>query len=134
MFLSRLNEKSKSLFVQLAKCLCEADGDFDEHEQAMLDMYCKEMGIRSDTTIEADSADETIKQLVAFSNDQERKIILFELVGLASIDSDYSAPEKKTVEAFATVSGLEAPFVQECQAAVDKYLALQAEIDELLLG
>ena len=68
MFLHLIAEKNKQLFLSLTKSLCHADGHFTDDERAMVEQYCKELEIASDSADAVSDPKELMQQLAASSD------------------------------------------------------------------
>ena len=119
MFLNKLKPENQERFLQLACILCHADGNYSESERQMIRLYAAEIG-RDDgvAIIEKVEAEELkhaqegekdfqlayrfrsiIEEVKENSDMQERKILLFELLGLAYADKAFSERENKLINA-----------------------------------
>ena len=94
MFLAELLENEKKLFWELANELVFVDGQIEDGEIEMMEAYRKELGDES-YLIEKPSC--TIGKIPASKNvleEKKKKIIYFELLGLAYADKEYVDSEK----------------------------------------
>lgn len=89
MFLSNLNDTEKEVFCKLANIIACIDGVVPE-ELNSLSLYNREMGTNfSFVNNPKDSVDDLINQ-ISKSSEKSKKIIAFELIGLAYADAEYS--------------------------------------------
>ena len=133
MFLHLIAEKNKRLFLSLTKSLCHADGHFTDDERAMVE-YCKELEIASDSADAVSDPKELMQQLAASSDAREKKIIVFELLGLAHVDKDFSADERRFVEELRTVFAMDTDYIQRAEELIRSYLDMQDRVNALVLG
>lgn len=91
MFLNELNKEEAMAFVNLISEFAESDNDFAEEEKELISRYKKELHI-NEGNIQTLSHDEIIKTLEK-SSDRIKRIIYFELIGLALIDGEYQENE-----------------------------------------
>ena len=92
MFLQLLNHEDKEKFLELIYKIANADGEFAEEEQEIVDSYKKELGILK---IE-DTSD--IEGLIEYFSDKVmeiRKIVYFETIGLINADEKIENTENE---------------------------------------
>ncbi len=92
MFLHELNKEESIAFINLVKEFANIDEIFANEEKNLIDDYIKEL------SLEECSFDkltlEEIEKILRGSSDRVKKIIYFELVGLALVDGEYEHKEK----------------------------------------
>ena len=92
MFLHELNKEESIAFINLVKEFANIDEIFANEEKKLIDDYIKEL------SLEECSFDkltlEEIEKTLRGSSDRVKKIIYFELVGLALVDGEYEHKEK----------------------------------------
>ena len=69
MFLHLIADRNKRLFLSLTKALCHADGHFTDDERAMVEQYCKELEIASDS---ADAVSDPKELIRSYLDMQDR--------------------------------------------------------------
>jgi tellurite resistance protein len=132
MYLNRINENCKYLFLELAKSIGRADGDFTDAEKEMVNEYCREMQI-ADIKEPSGKDNETImKELADLCNKQERKIIVLELIGLAHADKIFSVEERDFIAKLADTFHMEVQYVQACENLIKKYFDIQIQFEHLI--
>lgn len=130
MYLHLLSEANKASFMAIARAVCAADGNFSDSERFMLEVYAKEMGLSSiESTIEETKA---ITTLAETGTNQEKRIVVMELVGLSLADSDFSAEERAFLQTIVEKFNISEEFVSQCENAVGRYLDLQNEFNQLV--
>lgn len=130
MYLHLLSEANKASFMAIARAVCAADGNFSDSERFMLEVYAKEMGLSSiESTIEETKA---ITILAETGTNQEKRIVVMELVGLSLADSDFSAEERAFLQTIVEKFNISEEFVSQCENAVGRYLDLQNEFNQLV--
>lgn len=134
MYLANLNHENKKLFLELAYHLASSDGDYSESEQAMISCYCDEMHLPSDFKPHTKSVDDVISRLNILCTDTEKKIIIFEAIGLALADSNYDKSERAIVSQMCTVFGLEESFSGDCERILNEYIQFQNRVNKIVLG
>ena len=134
MYLSILTEKEKQLFLNLAYTLAYSDGEFGDEEKLLLDAYCNEMGTTFDRPETAVSLNELLESLKRDIFENNRKVVYFELLGLAVVDGKYSEEEKKVMDTIREIFGLSREFADQCYDFLTQYLLLQERLKALLLG
>ena len=133
MYLALLKQNEKENFLKLAVTLSASDGNFSEEEHFMISQYCDEMGIDNNipTNIEKDLI---FDEIANNSSLQNKKIIIFELLGLAMSDKKYDKTEEELILTLAKKSGLDAGYVANCKEMITKYLKLQNQINNYIIG
>lgn len=133
MYLSMLNEEQKGMFLELAYQLALIDNDFSEKERAMIESYCNEMQIAVPEVIRAKPIDEVIGTMKSECTMQEKKIMIFEMLGLVLVDGHYDDAEKKAVEEIMRIFGIEESFAKESERVLEEYVKLQDRMNSLVL-
>lgn len=134
MYLIVLNEKQKELFLELAYQLALIDNDFSEKEQVMLDSYCNEMRIGVPEVIHAGSIDRIIKTMRNECTTLEKKIMFFEILGLALVDGNYDDSERKIIEEIMKAFEIDESFAREGESILKEYIEIQNKMNALVLG
>lgn len=96
MFLKELNKDESMCFLNLVSIFAKVDNKFAKEEKVLVDEYREELGIYSEE-IKTMEYDEIIK-ILKKSSDKAKKIIYFELVGLALVDGEYEDEEVDFLE------------------------------------
>lgn len=91
MFLSELNRKEASAFINLVEALANVDNVFAENEKDLIDDYIKELAL-DEKNIKKINFEAAVKELEE-ATDKVKNIIYFELVGLALCDGEYDEKE-----------------------------------------
>ena len=131
MYLSILKENEKELFLELVYALSSVDGDVANEEKIMIQSYCDELGIvASPSNI---SKLDVVNTLAENSDIQSKKIIIFELIGLAMTDNNYNEEEKEFVLEAVSKFGLTSDFIDSCEKIILEYLSFQEKINNLIL-
>ena len=99
MFLKELNKEEAICFLNLVSIFAKVDNKFAKEEKVLVDEYKEELGI-SDEEIKVMEYDDVIK-ILHESSDKSKRIIYFELVGLALVDGEYENEEVDFLEKIA---------------------------------
>lgn len=99
MFLKELNKGEANAFLNLVSIFARIDNEFAKEEKALLDEYKEELGL-VDSEINEMEYEDIIESLKS-STDRARRIIYFELVGLALVDGEYEDEEVDFLEKIA---------------------------------
>jgi len=88
MFLNKLTKAEGEKFLEICYIIANTDGEFHESEQSLLTSYAEEMKLYNYKIQEKNNIDELI---LFFSDKTEevKKIVFFELLGMALIDGKY---------------------------------------------
>ena len=132
MYLSILSNEEKKLFLDLAYDLASADGDVGAEEKTMVQHYCEEMDIEWIPIFPIDRA-EIIEKIKNNSTIESKKIIIFELIGLAMADNKYEEAEKNIIMTISSKIDLTMDYVEKCEKIIGEYLLLQGKINSLIL-
>ena len=135
MYLDKLKLNEKKAFLCFAVSVAKADSDFDENEIKMIESYCREMTITFDREkIEKSSVEGMIDYICVESNMMVKKIIIFELIGLAKVDNKFSDEEVMFIKKMAKEFRVAESYVKECEILIDRYIALQRDIEKIVLA
>ena len=134
MYLSFLKKDEKKLFLDIACYLSAVDGKLEAKEQEMLNAYCKEMNLPYDIGQQTKDPDSIIRRLKEICDEKSKKIIIFELIGLAMCDDKFDVTEKNIIINITRQMDINEKFVDECEDVVRKYLSLQNELNNLVLN
>ncbi len=133
MYLSMLSEKQKEYFLELAYQMAIIDNDFSEKERTMIESYCHEMRIAVPEVIRAGSINEIIESMKSECTMLEKKIIIFEVVGLALVDGNYDETERKVIEEITKIFEIEETFLAESERLLKEYIDVQNGMNVLIL-
>ena len=135
MYLSYLNEKQKYLFLEFAYCLAISDGNYSIEEENLITAYCDEMSIKFDSNKITDKLPEKIIEKINFEcNKQEKKIFIFEAIGLILSDLSYTDSEKKIINTALNKFDLKEEFSKKCENIIKEYIDLQDRLNSLVLN
>lgn len=99
MFLKELNKDEANAFLNLVSIFARIDNEFAKEEKALLDEYKEELGL-VDSEINEMVYEDIIESLKS-SSDRAKRIIYFELLGLALVDGEYEEEEVDFLEKIA---------------------------------
>ena len=131
MFLNRLDASEKETFVSLAIRAAEANGQIAEEEYQMIEEYCREMNIEK-FDMKTTLSKEDIIKVYADSQEQHKKIVVLELIGLMYADGDYDAEENAFVEEIANGIGVPIDAVKKMEKVLLKYVEMTKELMECI--
>lgn len=135
MYLALLNENQKHLFLEAANYLSLLDGEKSFDEQKMIEAYCYEMGMDLNFEVgKITSSDEIVNSLVESCGEKEKKIIIFELIGLAVADGCYDKEEKTWISEVRRKFGMSEEFGVNCEKMIQEYIVFQNQLNELILN
>lgn len=100
MFLKELSKDESLCFLNLVTIFAKVDNKFAKEEKILLEEYKEELGIL-DQGVKSMEYNEIIEQLKG-SGDRVKRIIYFELVGLALVDGEYEDEEVDFLEKIAS--------------------------------
>ena len=89
-------------------------------------------------TISLDAPQKSLEALAtdlnAATDRIQKRIVVFELMGLALVDGTYADEEKAFFKLLGEKLDLRPTFTERCEASIREYMAVQKEIDEVILG
>lgn len=127
MFLNQLNEEGKNMFISLCVYGAEVNNDFAEKERALIQEYCKEMGIVFFDSINKKQFNE-ITNYFRCSETYKKRVVFLELLGLLYADGEYDEIEKKFANDFAEKIELDKKDVDSLSDLLIKYISLMDEM------
>lgn len=107
MFLTRLSEREKELFMELATAVVKADGKVDNAELISLNYYAMEMGVNFEFEKTAGNVDDILAELKASSSDEIKRVFVLELLALAFADKEYVDAEESLMKKICGALGIE---------------------------
>lgn len=134
MYLGLLNEEQKELCIGLAINLASIDGNFSDEEKTMIDAYCYEMGISYDYSKEIAEISDIVERLHVISDMREKKIIVFEAIGLAMADNDFHEKERIMIRTMVEKFNMEESYIDKCEHVIEEYTQFQTRINSLVIG
>lgn len=132
MFLNSLNSKQKKLFIDLAIKAAESNGIVPIEQKNMLKSFAIEMNIEPQYSSNMNIED-IISELKAISSEKELKIILFEILGIIISDSVFDEDEKKFVNHWVEMCGLDKKYVEQMVGLLQRYSDIYNDIVKLVL-
>jgi tellurite resistance protein len=133
MYLSLLNAKQKKLFLSLAFNLSNSDGNFSDAEKDVVESYFKEMNIRIELNEVDTDMQRVMEEINVFCEPKEKRIIVFELIGLAMADLKYDEAERTIISEAIEIFNMKPDFKDFCERKLFEYLKIQEEINEAIL-
>ena len=123
MFLEKLNEREKEVFLDLARETAKANGMVEESEKAMIRRYCREMSMDEHKIYDVKKTDEAAEFFKTASS-KARNIVIVELLILCSADGDKDKAENNFVEELSVKMGIEKETYAVLKKDVKNYLEL----------
>jgi len=133
MFLNVLSEENKKIFIDLAIVVACADDSFDPEEKDLIEAYKQEMGIEYYHPEVRTEINSIISNIVLSCTEKEKRIVVFEIIGLAKSDKIYDSREKELVNRIATAIGVDSVYIGECELLIDEYLSLHEKLLQVVL-
>lgn len=130
MYLNKLNDNEKKAFMAFARLVQGADRKFSEDEEIMIKGYYHEMNLFGERE-EKFSIEELI-DIFNGSTIENKKIIIFEAIGLAYADGEYDESEKNTIQRVANGIGITDEIMNKLDDYVLKYIVLVSEINDMI--
>ena len=133
MFLDRLNDKEKEMFLDLAVYTAQSNGVVEESEKNMILQYCKEMAVAFYDISKLHSLEEVIA-VFAKSSKEKKKIVILELLGLCYSDDDFDEVEDAFVKKFSYDIGLKEDVYETLKKDIKEYTIILNILSNHVLG
>lgn len=133
MLLKEFNDNQKINFWKLANILVKADGKMEDSEKNMLDEYKDELGIGE---YEYYEGTESLESIINDMNLDIRlkKILMFELLGLAFADDYFDQEEKELLVKIQALIELNDETVKKLGKMVNELFDLYSRIGDEING
>ena len=130
MFLQSIEMKDRLAFIDLANFLIRIDGVITQDEVDILESYRDEMQVEEITFNSETTLEEIIDNI---SEDMiTRRILVFELLGIAYSDAEYSLEEKTFISNVADLLGLGG--IEQFENAVIHLISATQYATDLIMG
>ena len=134
MFLNKLNDTQKDLFLELVYAAAMANGEYSDAEKAVMQSYCVEM---NKTFVEKKNHTNVyglLMKIGAISNEEEKRIIVYELMALIMSDFEYDEEEKEFMQRVSRALKVDNEYIDECSKLLKEYYEYQAKVKNFVLG
>lgn len=131
MFLRRLSNEQKGLFLELALKAAEANHVIEESEKVLLIAYADEMGIEP---IEYSSTEllKIITDMKRISSQKELKQMMVEIVAMTMSDLSYDEEERKFIDNLSAQWGISQDTVEKMRDCVNEYMNIINKMNALI--
>ena len=130
MFLNKLDNKEKIAFLELAHHIARSDNDFSDKQKEIISTYCLEMQIK-DIAYKEDGYNLDIT-LSKFKNDDNKKVVLLEVMALVYSDNILHKEEKKILDVMIAKFNLNPILIDVYSESTKSILAITAQGHALL--
>ena len=135
MYLEFLDQQQRELCIELAINLASTDGVFSQKERLLIEGYCADAGMTYNfNQKEVLPLQAIIENLLIITGTTERKIIVFEMIRLATVDNVFHENERDLINDVALQFEIDESYVQECQEVIEAQIALEERINHLVLN
>lgn len=124
MFLNQLKEENKELFLKVCVHASLSNGVFANKEKEMISEYCREMNISENVPECGETFDATLEELSEKATNEEKKIIMLEILGLVKSDGVYDEKEKKFMNDLAKGIKVQEIVLTKLNSLLDIYTAV----------
>lgn len=80
------------------------------------------------------SIEEILKEIKKISGAVEKKVIVFEAIGLAMADNNYDNTERKFINSIISEFDIEEDFGEKCEEVIKDYFRIQNVLNSIVLG
>lgn len=122
MFLSRLSNREKCIFMNFALAMARADGIVLDSEKRMLSDYAAEMALSLEDFVFEENFEDLLAEICEISTDQTKRIIYFELKAIAKVDEHVAEEERILLQRLEQAFSLDEKTVSLCTELLDNYL------------
>lgn len=132
MFLSKLDQSKKELFLQLSIHAALANNILEREEEELISEYCIEMGINKYKIEIRTELNELLNQINKSCTEEEKNIIIFEIVGLLMADNEYDSFEAEFMNNVKTKLGISDEKLKMLFDLINKLKHIYAEITNVI--
>lgn len=132
MFLNNLTQEKKELFLSLAYNISCIDNNYADEEKMVLEQYCVEMDIRIDKIQLIEDFDKILNRINILCNFQEKKIFVFESVGLILADGVIHDKEMEAITNMVRLFEINDNYFEDCMKLIKEYYDLQSRMMNLI--
>ncbi len=131
-----LSEKQKYYFLGLACSVAAIDGDFSTIEEELIKQYCREMQISYNSDELKTAANDVSNSIFEITewDITAKKIIIFELIGLALSDNRYDYSEKNFINMIGNSFDIDENFTDSCEIAISSYIQFQNTLNKIIIS
>lgn len=131
MYLNRLSNEQKELFLDLCIHAAGSNKDFSADQKLMIDQYCDEMNITVRYE-EKTSVPELTDKLTKISAPEELRMILIETVSLLLSDNEIDEQEKAFMNVVTEKLGLSSGDVDEVSALLREVTEIYGKLNDFI--
>lgn len=132
MFLSKLDQSKKELFLQLSIHAALANNILEREEEELISEYCIEMGINKYKIEIRSELNELLNQINKSCTEEEKNIIIFEIVGLLMADNEFDSFEAEFMNNVKTKLGISDEKLKMLFDLINKLKNIYAEITNVI--
>lgn len=132
MFLQAIDMNDRNLFVKLANMLIRIDGVITEDEKNIINAYKQETQLEKVFY----EVNETVESIVKKISDDKvvRNIIVFELLGIAYSDANYSVEEKDFITKICKQLGIDELQLNNIENAVVNCIVANQQATDIIMN
>ncbi len=130
MFLGKLNKDEQTIFMQLSNIIIKSDLEITGAEEKLFFEYESEMGKSFNGYLEKEFNLKDVLSLTEKYNEKAKKVIFFELLGLALCDGNFDNLEQNVIEKIRTSFSISVESQKDMIATIGKLMKLYTEISE----
>ena len=132
MFLQAIDMNDRNLFVKLANMLIRIDGVITEDEKNIINAYKQETQLEKVFY----EVNETVESIVKKISDDKvvRNIIVFELLGIAYSDANYSVEEKNFITKICKQLGIDELQLNNIENAVVNCIVANQQATDIIMN
>ncbi len=129
MYLNKLSEEQKNLFLDLCIHAAMANNVLADEEKELIDRYCAEMDITSPRYSAETSVEDVRARLAEISSGSEKRIIALEVAALMLADNEHDESEKSFMRELIQSLGITDDEYDKILDFVGKIIGLYSEIN-----
>lgn len=133
MFLDKLSDEKKEMFLQLSIHAAMSNDDFAEEQKVVIESYCEELGMK-DYKIELHSDLKTLlEEIKASSSKKEKHIIVFEIASVILSDYNYDTIEQEFMNSLNEILEIPEETLEKMIELINNLMEVYEGIAEVIL-
>ena len=132
MYLNRLNNEQKELFIDLCIHASLSNNNFAAEQKGTINAYCKEMNLSDIRYETSKSLDEVLDRIIEISTKDEIRIIILEITALIISDDIYDEREKAFMDRLINKTGISKERLDEILTCLHELTATYKKINNLI--
>lgn len=134
MYLKRLNEEQKELFLDLCISAALSNDVMEDVEKELIAQYCEEMQLDEVRFTVKNGTEEATDKLIQISSNEELRMILVEITALVLTDNQFDELEKQFVNQLLEKMNISKVEFEEMQSSIKEISSAYTRLNSLVFG